>query len=175
MDKADANNAMNNTTPRTPRTRGRPAKEPLTVSQESINEVKQMLKGKSAYSDARNRCEILPEKRPTLMRKLKVNTDCYEADGRIEYDRELASRIHKDDRDYIELYEQSMRTVWILEHGVASIPSKRTRAIAEDTLLKGQRTEDMMHKYGIGRRSAFMERNIAIRHIASFIEKMESD
>lgn len=155
------------------RPRGRPAKECPAASDESVRAIKRMLRGKEAFKDAKARCMLLPKKRPTMMRKLNLNTEAYDVTGRIEYDRELTSRIHPDDRKYMELYENSMRTVWILEHGVASITDERTRAIAEDTLLKGIPVMKLLDKYKLGRTQIFWEKENAIRFVASFMERAE--
>lgn len=154
------------------RPRGRPAKERLVASEEAVKAVKQMLKGNEAFLTARNRCMLLQRKRPTMMRKLNLNTDAYEETGRIEYNRELASRIHPDDRKYMELYEQSMITVWVLEHGVASITDERTRAIAEDTLLKGKSCASLEGKYGMTSRGLRKQKRQAIIAVAAFAESM---
>ena len=153
--------------------RGRPAKDCPEVSGEAVRAVRQMLKkkgGKNGYQAAKEKCLILPKARPTLMRKLKLNTERYEATGRIDYNRDLASRVHKDDRDYIESYEKSMYTVWLLEHGVASITDERTRAIAVDTLLKGIPVMKMLNKYQLGRTQVFWEKENAIKFVAMLLE-----
>ncbi len=155
----------------TGRRRGRPKKLRPVVSDSAVCAVKQMLRtreGKSDYQIAKDRCYIMPRKRPTLMRKLKLNLSRYEETGNIEYDRDLAALIHKDDRNFIETYERSMYVVWLLEHGVASIRDERTRAIAKDTLLKGKRVQDLPGKYGIGAHAIWMRKREAIDWIAVF-------
>lgn len=154
------------------RPRGRPAKERPAVSDEAVKAVKQMLKGKEPFNDARARCMLMPKKRPTMMRKLGLNTDAYNATGKIEYNRELTSRIHPDDRKYMELYEWSMMTVWVLEHGVASITDERTRAVAEDTLLKGKSCSALEKKYGMTSRGLRKQKRQAIMAVAAFAESM---
>ncbi len=157
----------------TSRCRGRPAKVRPVASDDAVCEVKKMLrirKGISEYQKAKDRCYIMPRKRPTLMRKLKLNLSRYEKTGSIEYDRDLAALIHKDDRNFIETYERSMYVVWLLEHGVASIRDERTRAIAEDTLLKEKRVQDLPGKYGIGAHAIWMRKREAIDWIAVFYE-----
>ncbi len=154
----------------TTRRRGRPTKERPVASDTAVCEVKKMLrirKGRSEYQKAKDRCYIMPRKRPTLMRKLKLNLTEYERTGRIEYDRDLASRIHRDDRSIIETYERSMYVVWLLEHGVASIRDERTRAIAEDTLLKGKKCAELEKKYGISDRGIRKQKHQAIIAVAS--------
>ena len=155
--------------------RGRQAKECPSVSKEAVRIIKQMLKkkdGKGGYQVAKERCLVLPKIRPTMMRKLKMDTEMYEATGKIEYNRDLASRIHKDDRDFIEAYERSMYTVWLLEHGVASIADDRTRAIAEDTLLKGKSCAALGQKYGMTDRGIRKHKRRAIIEVAALAERM---
>ena len=154
------------------RPRGRPAKERPVASDKAVKAVKQMLKGKEAFNTARARCMLMPKKRPTMMRKLNLNTDAYDATGKIEYNRELASRVHPDDRKYMELYERSMMTVWILEQGVASITDDRTRAIAEDTLLRDKPCSALEVKYGMTSRGLRKQKRWAIMTVAAFAESM---
>nr|MBQ4458395.1 hypothetical protein [Clostridia bacterium] len=154
--------------------RGRPAKDRPEVSDEAVRAVRQMLKkkgGKNGYQAAKEKCLILPKARPTLMRKLKLNTERYEVTGRIDYNRDLASRVHKDDRDYIESYEKSMYTVWLLEHGVASITDERTRAIAVDTLLEGRSCSALEQKYGMTDRGIRKHKRSGLIEVAALAER----
>lgn len=148
--------------------RGRPAKAVPEVSDTVIRRVKKIIK---KYPADKKYCEWIPEKRKNLFYLMDVCTDRYEETGAISYNRKAIEKIHPDDQQIIRTYEKRMQDIWLLEHGVASIPDDRTRAIAEDTLIEGRRTEDMMQEYGISRRTAFIERNRAISHIADFIEK----
>ena len=154
--------------------RGRPAKDRPEVSDGAVRAVRQMLKkkgGKNGYQTAKERCLILPKARPTLMRKLKLDTERYEATGRIDYNRDLASRVHKDDRDYIESYEKSMYTVWLLEQGVGSIADDRTRAIAVDTLLEGKTCSSLERKYGMTDRGLRKHKQRALIEVAALAER----
>ena len=111
--------------------RGRPAKKRPKVPPEAVTAVKIMVKTQHGYEGAKKRSEYYPLKRPSLMRRLKVDTNDYESTGKIEYDRELVKRIHENDQRYIRQYERDMELIWIIEHGVSSIPDERTRRIAE--------------------------------------------
>lgn len=148
--------------------RGRPAKAVPEVSDTVIRRVKKIIK---EYLAEKEYCERIPQTRKNLFYLMDVCTDRYEETGIVSYNREAIEKICLNDQQIIRTYEKRMQDIWLLEHGVASIPDDRTRAIAEDTLIKGQRTEDMIQEYGISRRTAFIERNRAIRHIADFIEK----
>ena len=100
------------------------------------------------------------------MRRLKVDTNDYESTGKIEYDRELVKRIHENDQRYIRQYERDMELIWIIEHGVSSIPDERTRRIAEDTILKNKPVMQLLKKYSLSRSQMFWEKQNAIRYIA---------
>ena len=78
--------------------RGRPAKKRPKVPPEAITAVKIMVKTQHGYEGAKKRSEYYPLKRPSLMRRLKVDTNDYESTGKIEYDRELVKRIHENDQ-----------------------------------------------------------------------------
>ena len=151
--------------------RGRPAKQVPVASEEAVRKARKMIRESGGYEDAVRRVMLNSKKRPLLFRMLKVDPTMYEKTGRIEYDRDLASRLKKVDREFMEFYEQDMWKVWILEHGIKSIQDERTRAIAEDTLLKGISAGDAAKKYGVGRMTAFREKNRAIRHIAALLNK----
>ena len=101
------------------------------------------------YQDAKVRCVAYPRKRPEFLKQMGVSLDNYKATGFIDYDTDLASRISEKDADYIEQYADDMHTVWLMEKGVAAISNAKTRAIAEDTLLRGIRCEELVEKYGI--------------------------
>ena len=148
------------------RVRGRPAKERPKVPPEVVREVKTMIKAQHGYEGAKTRSKYYPIKRPSLMRKLKVDTKDYESTGRVKYDRELVTRIHENDQRYIHQYERDMELVWIIEHGVSSIPDVRTRRIAEDTILKNKPVMQLLKKYSLSRSQMFWEKQNAIRYIA---------
>lgn len=147
--------------------RGRPSKIIPEVSSETINAVKDIAK---SYQKEKNICAFIPQKRKSLFSRMQVSTEQYEATGCIDYDREAVERIHPEDRKVIKNYEEKMNNIWLLEHGVAAITDDRTREIAEDTLLRGKRAEDMIKKYNIGRMTAFREKRRAICCVAEFIE-----
>ena len=65
-----------------------------------------------------------------------------------------------------------MMTVWVLEHGVASITDDRTRAIAEDTLLRGRSCSALERKYGMTSRGLRKHKRLAIIAVAAFAESM---
>ena len=133
--------------------RGRPAKKRPKVPPEAITAVKIMVKTQHGYEGAKKRSEYYPLKRPSLMRRLKVDTNDYESTGKIEYDRELVK-------------ERDMELIWIIEHGVSSIPDERTRRIAEDTILKNKPVMQLLKKYSLSRSQMFWEKQNAIRYIA---------
>ena len=146
--------------------RGRPAKERPEVLLEAVREVRSLIKTQNGYEGAKKRSEYYPLKRPSLMRRLKVDTNDYESTGKIEYDRELVKRIHENDQRYIRQYERDMELIWIIEHGVSSIPDERTRRIAEDTILKNKPVMQLLKKYSLSRSQMFWEKQNAIRYIA---------
>ena len=146
--------------------RGRPAKKRPKVPPEAVTAVKIMVKTQHGYEGAKKRSEYYPLKRPSLMRRLKVDTNDYESTGKIEYDRELVKRIHENDQRYIRQYERDMELIWIIEHGVSSIPDERTRRIAEDTILKNKPVMQLLKKYSLSRSQMFWEKQNAIRYIA---------
>ena len=157
------------------RVRGRPQKERPKVPPEVVREVKTMIKAQHGYEGAKTRSKYYPIKRPSLMRKLKVDISGYESTGRIEYDRELVTSIHENDRRYIRQYERDMELVWIMEHGVSSIPDERTRRIAEDTVLKNKSVMALLEKYSLGRSQMFLEKQNAIRYIARTYTDWQSE
>ena len=150
--------------------RGRPAKTVPIVSDEAVKAVKEIAK---SYKKSKAVCAYIPMKRKTLFRIMAVSTENYEATGCIDYRRDAAERIHPDDKRVITNYEERMRGIWLLEHGVAAIQDERTRAIAKDTLVDGERAEAMIEKYGISRMTAFREKNRAIKYVAAFIERYD--
>lgn len=121
----------------------------------------------------RDLCGWIPKRRRSLFRRLNIHTTEYEETGDVSYDREVVDRIPERDRKVVLRYADAMKKVWILEHGIASIKDDRTRSIAEDSLLKGERAEDLARKYGIGRMTAFREKKRAIYHVADFMAKCE--
>ena len=151
--------------------RGRPAKTVPIVSDEAVKTVKEMAK---SYKKSKAVCAYIPIKRKTLFRIMAVSTENYEATGCIDYRRDAAERIHPDDKRVITNYEERMRGIWLLEHGVAAIQDERTRAIAKDTLMDGVRVERLLQKYGISRRTAFREKKKVIRIVAEFIDEQTS-
>lgn len=148
--------------------RGRPSKIIPEASPETINAVKDIAK---SYQKAKGVCAFVPQKRKSLFSRMQVNTETYEATGRIDYDREAVERIHPEDRKVIKNYEEKMRNIWLLEHGVASITDDRTREIARDTLLKGAAVSSLTQKYGITEQAIRARKREAIRLVAFFIEQ----
>ena len=146
--------------------RGRPAKLRLDVSREAIRAVREIVK---EYPRLKLVCEVVPKKRASLFAGMNVSTEHYEATGRIDYNREVIDRIPATDKAVITGYELNMWKIWILEHGVASITDERTRAIADDTLLRGKPVMQLLNKYGIGRRQLFWEKKNAVKAVAVFI------
>ena len=122
------------------------------------------------YEKMKSICDFIPKKRVSLFTRMKVSTERYRETGCVDYDRIALERIHPEDQKVVKGYEEKMRNIWLLEHGIAAIPDDRTRAIAKETLLGGKRTEEMSQRYGISRRTAFRERDRAIRCVAGFIE-----
>ena len=133
---------------------------------DSVKSVRDMARN---FADAKVRCVLYPQKRPSFMKQMKVSLKDYEATGFIDYDTELAKQIHPDDADYIEQYAEDMRTVWVIEHGLSLIRNPKTRAIAEDTLIKGQSCDELVEKYGMNRSSIYRRKADAMNTIARIV------
>ena len=149
--------------------RGRPAKSVPEVSEEALRQVKALVK---TYGDTKQKCLLIPRKRRSLFTLMQVTTENYDQIGRIEYNREAVERIHPEDRKVIKNYEQRMHDIWILEHGVAAIPDDRTRAIAEDTLLKGKTCVELEQKYGMTARGIRKRKRSALIEVAALAERI---
>ena len=147
--------------------KGRPAKIIPSVSDEAVKAVKEMAK---SYKKAKAMCAFVPMKRMTLFSIMEVSTEDYEATGHIDYRRDAAERIHPDDKKVITTYEEKMRNIWLLEHGVAAIADERTRAIAEDTLLEGLSPKCLVKKYGISVQAVRARKREGVRWVAAFVE-----
>ena len=119
------------------------------------------------YEGAKLRCIAYPKKRPSFMEEMGVDLSDYEDCGYIRYDEELAARIDEDDAEYIRQYAEDMLTVWIVEHCVAAMRNEKTRAIAEDMLLRGQKAEDLVEKYGVTAHTLRAKRKQVILLMAS--------
>lgn len=148
--------------------RGRPPKAVPEASADAIQAVKEIVK---QYRKLKQLCAYVPKKRRTMFRMLEVSTAEYSATGGIEYNREITTRIPEEDRRVIEKYEENMKRVWHLEQGVSSITDERTRAIAEDTLLRGIPVERLIKKYELSRRQLFREKKNAVSFVAAFYSK----
>ena len=133
---------------------------------EAIQEIRGMVHD---YPGAKVRCTMYPRKRPSFLKQMGVNLKDYESTGYIDYDTDLAKRIHREDAEYIEQYAEDMHTVWVLEHGIAAIPDETTRSIAEDTLLKRQRCVDLMEKYKMAERTVRWHKLKALKIVSNFI------
>ena len=147
--------------------RGRPAKTVPIVSDEAVKAVKEIAK---SYKKSKAVCAYIPMKRKTLFRIMAVSTENYETTGCIDYRRDAAERIHPDDKKVITNYEERMRSIWLLEHGVAAIPDERTRAIAEDTLMEGCAAKSLVGKYGISVQAVRARKREGIKWVADFME-----
>jgi len=145
--------------------RGRPPSAVPEASADAIRAVKEIVK---QYQKLKQLCVYVPKKRRGMFRSLEVSTAEYSSTGGIEYNREISARIPEEDRRVMERYEENMKKVWLLEHGVASITNERTRAIAKDTLLRGIPVERLMKKYELSRRHLFREKKNAVSFVAAF-------
>ena len=145
--------------------RGRPAKQIPKVADDAVYYIRGIVK---EYRELRDFCGWIPKRRQSLFRRLNIHTTEYEETGDISYDREVVDRIPERDRKVVLSYADAMKKVWILEHGIASIKDDRTRSIAEDTLLKGKRVEDLAREYGISGRAVWQRKRESIIRIADF-------
>lgn len=148
--------------------RGRPAKQVPETTDEAIRLVKAVVK---EYKQLKEFCSFIPRRRRSMFQVLNIHTEGYEESGCISYNQELVDRIPQGDRDVVLNYEKAMKKVWILEHGIASIPDGRTKAIANDTLIDGIPVLRLLQKYGIGKTQLFWEKDRAIKYVAQFLSK----
>ena len=132
----------------------------------SVQDVQFMSKN---YEGAKLRCVVYPRKRPSFMKQMGVSLKDYDATGFIDYNRELVMKIDADDANYIEQYAEDMHTVWVLEHGIAAIQDENTRAIAEDTLLKGKSCAELEKKYGIKACAIRRRKRRAVEFISTLV------
>ena len=150
--------------------KGRPRKYRPEPSKEALLAVKDILSSAQGYKGAKGRIEYTQKHRPSLLKRLKVDLKQYKSDGLIEYDQNLASKIHPDDQKVIKQYREDMRTVWIIECGIEAIPDKHTREIAYDTLLRGIACVKLTGKYGITDRAIRKQKRVAILYVAAILE-----
>lgn len=148
--------------------RGRPAKAVPEVSEATIGFVKEIGRG---YEKMKSICDFIPKKRVSLFTRMKVSTERYRETGCVDYDRIALERIHPEDQKVVKGYEEKMRNIWLLEHGIAAIPDDRTRAIAKETLLGGEKVRELTEKYSISEQAIRARKREGIRYIAAFIEQ----
>lgn len=139
---------------------------PPDISREAERQVKRMAR---EYHFAKLRVRAYPNRRPTLIKQLQVTMDEYDTTGSIQYDEELAKKMHPKDQAFISQYVEDMYLIFVLEKGIATIQDETTRHIAEDTLLNGKRCKDLEKKYGIRERAIRQKKREAIRLLSLMI------
>lgn len=137
----------------------------------SKSEIKEVMTLASQYPDIKMRTQYFPVRRPSFMRRLRVNTDSWDVSGTIGYDREHCRKLHADDQRFIRQYETDMRHLYFIEMGLASITDKRTREIGTLALLDGMKCQDLSKRFRLCVSSVYWERDNARRIVARFIRE----
>lgn len=131
-------------------------------------EVKRMAK---EYSSGRLPQSVsqIERARPKLLHSAGIDPGMTE--NLPEWDERRMSGFSKGDQDLLRYYISQREKTYFLKHAVNGIEKTRLREIAEDTLLKGIRCEDLLDKYGLSRRQMFEQKKAAVEEIARKWEK----
>ena len=122
------------------------------------------------YPGAKLRSARSPKRRPTFMKQMGVTLDGYDETGEVGYRKELESSLSLQDAMFLCQYLIDMRTVWLVEHAIASLSDEKTRGIAEDTILHQVKCKYLQEKYGLKVRAIQARKAAAVCHLADLLD-----
>ena len=141
----------------------------------SKDEIREVMRFHSELNDIRLRTQYFPIRRPSFMRKIKMNVSSWEKNGTISYDRKHAARIHPEDQQFLAQYARDMRVLFYFEKGINGISDNRTRLIGQRYFLEGKSIREICEECQLCSSTVYLERDNARRIVAKFIRKQRKE
>ena len=123
------------------------------------------------YKEMTEFCRYFEQQRPSLFRIAGITPEVFASEEPVSA--EVLKDIHMPvkDREAFYTYLAYKEQIYLLLHGIDTIPEERTKQVAADLILSGCSREEVMEKYGISLSTVIRDKRSAVNHIGIDVDE----